>query len=808
MKKLLSILSATLIITSSCTGVIACGNNKNDNSDTTDAEQENMLSGASYITKMILAGRHENLNYNVNELLTTLITPSKVQTKIPDMYTYNGVQFTPGKDLNNYLSYLAPSLQYFNGSQADIGVYASYVMGMYDDKYYQDFVQNTNSNGVQSMSFGDSIGLTGATSVTAKDENGRTQGLNTQGLMMGLLKDTPLLSKEEARRNLAWGVQDTGALTNLLLSKGYDGVSPFVGPTASKDFEAATMSYEKTLNYAGYMFYNSVTPVAANPSFIKTGIDSIKNSVGNKITDSNYTFVKVNKTNSRKTGGQLKRSDGTTINFGAIGADIMNYASDLNIYGTSTSFLNYFNAISNTHSGSLILSQLLNYMFPIIPAWGSEADVQHQASSLFVNPLASLFDADGVKTEVSDFLKNVIGTSLTESELSTSKATDKLIKNGKGQKEQVTIGELFKPSNALVDNASSSEKATAYKPAVDNAVNVLNKLIDGYTNANANVKKSFAEEFFKYKTGLLYKAFSSLWSQTGNKEDEWNKIMNATDNYSSGVNLLKLLSDSLSDVSKNANKIFEIYDNPYYANEANEFGGKALQDFTAKDTEDYLKLLGFNGTDVGEGTILDTALNRLTTKQTGYNELLDFLGSMTNKASAKMEEPHEKYFQYLFDDQYWKMSDVNISTNESSSLGATMEFTLDYSGKGDESSTADKQLRKVDVDRKFNPYQTIKENQKAIFDESIGKWAGAISYEDATAKLSDKKSGVVLGQEQYGLSDDDLISYDGTGMNLTDVSHKYKVKWANVSNDPSTPYWVIVDIQSFNSNGQEFYNLY
>jgi hypothetical protein len=55
----------------------------------------------------------------------------------------------------------------------------------------------------------------------------------------------------------------------------------------------------------------------------------------------------------------------------------------------------------------------------------------------------------------------------------------------------------------------------------------------------------------------------------------------------------------LSDVSKNANKIFEIYDNPYYANEANEFGGKALQDFTAKDTEDYLKLLGFNGTDVG-----------------------------------------------------------------------------------------------------------------------------------------------------------------------------------------------------------------
>jgi hypothetical protein len=321
MKKLLSILSATLIITSSCTSVIACGNNKRDNSDTTDTEQENMLCGASYMTKMILAGRHENLNYNVNELLTTLITPSKVQTKIPDMYTYNGVQFTPGEDLNNYLSYLAPSLQYFNGSQADLGIYASYVMGMYDDKYYQDFVQNTNSNGAQSMSFGDSMGLTGATSVTANAVDG-----NTQGLMMGLLKDTPLLSKEESRRNLAWGVQDTGALTNLLLSKGYDGVSPFVGPTASNGFDAASMSFDKTLNYAGYMFYNSVTPVAANPSYIKSGVDSIKNSVGNKIADSNYTFEEVSQTDSRKTGGQLTSDDGETINFGAIGADIMNYA--------------------------------------------------------------------------------------------------------------------------------------------------------------------------------------------------------------------------------------------------------------------------------------------------------------------------------------------------------------------------------------------------------------------------------------------------------------------------------------------------
>jgi hypothetical protein len=155
------------------------------------------------MTKMILAGRHENLNYNVNELLTTLITPSKVQTKIPDMYTYNGVQFTPGEDLNNYLSYLAPSLQYFNGSQADLGVYASYVMGMYDDKYYQDFVQNTNSNGAQSMSFGDSMGLTGATSVTANAVEWTHTGIKYTGINDGVTKRHAVIIKRRSEKKFS-----------------------------------------------------------------------------------------------------------------------------------------------------------------------------------------------------------------------------------------------------------------------------------------------------------------------------------------------------------------------------------------------------------------------------------------------------------------------------------------------------------------------------------------------------------------------------------------------------------------------------
>jgi uncharacterized protein (DUF983 family) len=49
---------------------------------------------------------------------------------------------------------------------------------------------------------------------------------------------------------------------------------------------------------------------------------------------------------------------------------------------------------------------------------------------------------------------------------------------------------------AVVDGASSSDKATAYKPAVDNAVNVVNKLIDGYTNANARCAKSRLQKNF------------------------------------------------------------------------------------------------------------------------------------------------------------------------------------------------------------------------------------------------------------------------------------------------------------------------
>jgi hypothetical protein len=40
-----------------------------------------MLSGAEFMTKVILAGRHENLNYNVNEVLSTFMAPKMVSIK-------------------------------------------------------------------------------------------------------------------------------------------------------------------------------------------------------------------------------------------------------------------------------------------------------------------------------------------------------------------------------------------------------------------------------------------------------------------------------------------------------------------------------------------------------------------------------------------------------------------------------------------------------------------------------------------------------------------------------------------------------
>jgi hypothetical protein len=77
-----------------------------------------------------------------------------------------------------------------------------------------------------------------------------------------------------------------------------------------------------------------------------------------------------------------------------------------------------------------------------------------------------------------------------------------------------------------------------------------------------------------------------------------------------------------------------------------------------------------------------------------------------------MKDPHEKLIQYMTGDEYWKDSDVKISVKDNKQNDGKMTFTLDYNGVGDSTSNADQQTTEIDPSEKFNPYQTIIENQE------------------------------------------------------------------------------------------------
>ena len=102
---------------------------------------------------------------------------------------------------------------------------------MYGDKFYQDFFKNKRFN-----DFTDSE--------NSNDTSNPADYNAGKNLM---------LSDEITRCNLALGIQDTGALTNYFLIKGYQGGN--LSGTATGPGHAS--SAKDPTNYDGYLFYNS-----------------------------------------------------------------------------------------------------------------------------------------------------------------------------------------------------------------------------------------------------------------------------------------------------------------------------------------------------------------------------------------------------------------------------------------------------------------------------------------------------------------------------------------------------------------------
>jgi hypothetical protein len=790
MKKLLNVLGVITIVTSFSTPLVSCtGNYVPSGGNSLNDIQKKMLNGAETISKMILLGKHENLNYNVNEVLTAFLSSNMIGQSYPG-YTYDDKTFS-FDGVQDYTNSLAPMLSMYNRYNHPTGIFASYVMGMYEDDFYNTTIAS-----------GDNI---------FRDST-NTSGLNgwpLSGSLLGYNPQIKALATEPDRRDLAWAIQDTGPITNLLLAHNYAGGTPQTASGAKGGALDISIVPANNSNFGGYLFYNSNTIKASN-SPTQTIVDAWKRSkVDDFLVSDNGVTLGVKGTSVVKNGATLNwTNDGdtepTTIPFGSTAGSIVYGAKQMYISSVMSNISNYFNQIGPTGTGSYILAKLNNYIIPVIAESGAEADIQDMGVRFLIDPIRAFFDKEGLRTgndeknatDVKAILDEIDPTIVSSNpDLANVKLTDEGYAEYKRSSEAVATLTNILEYDKTGDNATKGSDLAAKYASIGQLLQSLYNALSKMSNED---KDKYGSILFNQTDGVIYTAFAKLASDlfTG---DIWNELVGVNDHYSGGINLISFLGTELSGIgSSNFKNIFDIVDK--YGQP--DSWPATLHDFATSDLAYYKKALGFNGSSFDEGSLF-SALNKLYKPSTvGYDTFMSMINAQKEKTNESMSKYHEDFLQYLTDDEYWDDSNITINTNNNKTLGGKMTFTLDYTGEGDSSSNADQQTTKYEVPENFNPYQTIADNQAAGL---TGDWK-------TTVTNADKVSGVVLGQQTdpEKWTDRALLNYDGTGMleELAPVHHQYQITWENVSNDINQPYWVITSVHSYNDDQEEFYNIY
>jgi hypothetical protein len=805
MKRLLNVLGVLTIITSFGSPLVSCSTGYVPSSDDNLNDiQKKMLNGAETISKMILLGKHENLNYNVNEVLTSFLSSNMIGQSYPG-YSYNDKAFN-FDGVQDYTTALAPMMSMYNRYNHPIGIFASYIMGMYDDDFYNTTIASKDNV------FRDSTGLDGKdpTPLLPPDPLGdnkdeEQKGKPLTGALLGYNPKLKGLSADKERKNLAWAIQDTGPVTNLLLNHNYAGGTPTTASAAKGGALDTSIISSNNSNFGGYLFYNSNTIKGKNTG-IQTTLDEWKNTtVDEFLKPTDGVTLGVKGSSMVKKGAILNwTNDGdetpTEIPFGSTAGTMIDGAKSMFTSSVMSNISGYFNEIGPTGTGSLILSKLSNYIIPVLTESGAEADIQDMGIRFLIDPLRALFDTNGLKDTAKEVLDEIDPTIIgNDANLANVKLTDigntKYVRASHASATMANIlhyeGEDDKNADNAAKGSSLADKYTSSGQLYLSLYNALSKMSD-------DEKDKFGAKLFNPTDGIIYSAFKELAKDlfTG---DIWNEIIGADNHYANGIDFLSFLGTQLSGIGKsNFKNIFDIID--IYGQEDSH--PATLHDFSASDLAFYKRKLGFNGSSFDEGSLF-SALNKLYKPGVvGYDTFMNMVNAQQRKTNEAMTKYHESFLQYLTDDNYWDDTKVTINSNNNKTLGGKMSFTLDYTGSGDSTSNADQQTSKYDVPDNFNPYQTIVENQSAMLKDD---W-------ETNVANANKLSGVVLGKEAdpKKWTDQALLKYDGTGMleNLAPVHHQYKVTWENISTDINQPFWVITSLHSYNDEGQEFYNIY
>ncbi|WP_339034022.1 lipoprotein [Spiroplasma endosymbiont of Cantharis rufa] len=758
MKKLLNILASATLIGSTATSAIACGNGGGpkppvDPEIPVDPEknnlQEEMLRGAEFISRLIVGGRHENLNYNINEILSIFLTPTPTALNMPTSYKYNNQSINMSTNISRFKNYLAPSLNYYNGDNY-AGMYASYIMGMYENSFYNTMI-NGDDNDINY--FKDTFSKSGNQGYNKSDNN-------AMGYAAGLGKNINL-SKDEQRKNLAWGIQDTGALSNYLLNLGFDGANPTDtnGTTSPK-----TSAKEKTgTNGGGYAWYNSIlmnngakkSTDYNEGSIIKTGIPLTKG--------------KLQGTDFKKADNELKSSI-KGIYFNSTGALITKVAGEQNINGFISLFASMLENISDTKNGALILSEFMNILFPLITD-GSFMSTQSIMQKVGMSLITGVWDG----------IKKIDNSLIYDDEDLLNKISELDKVPGSGILDTVKLSNFYAVAKRDKDEQGTNAKDIIY---------IIEELIKLYEKSENKV--DFNEKFFIKQNSPFYKAYESIMQYIGT--DNWNKSI-IGENNDGGINLLNFAKGAYSMmIDRETIYKFETIIEEF----KNE---KSFRDLTNVQKNRYLDLIGWSEDGYKKGELGARMYNAFTNKEViGQKDFSDFFAGFKDYVSNAMGKVHEPVLKYLVDDKYWKVNDFTINTTSNTQKAGKMEFTLDYTGNGDVTSNASQQTKKVEVGNKFNPYQTIANYQSDIINE-LG---------DILDPEKIKNSGKILGLQQGVIKEENLVNYDGLGnyQDYEPVKNSYKIVWENISNNENSPYWIITSIRSFNANGQEFYNIY
>ncbi|AOG61094.1 hypothetical protein SHELI_v1c11470 [Spiroplasma helicoides] len=793
MKKLIYFLASLTFTSQSLFSVISCSCSTTKNEDEVEQNglydpkapdfsidpsltdmQNQMKTGAEMISRMIIASRHENLNFNVNEILSSYLSPYSSEMNMPTSYTYNGRNVNLSELISRYKNLLAPQIEKINlGNFA--GVYSSYVMGMYDDGFYQKFVDKGY--------FEDGFNENGDTGFNKYLFN--SYDFNEVGLLMGLDKNLNL-SDDENRRNLAWGIQDNGALSNYLLEKGFDGGYPGGSNGTSTPYIPAPRDGSiGGTNGAGYLFYNSV--LASGKSKLND-FKEFNKSIKDKIKGASYDSADL------VNGDYSSTIDG--VSFNQTGSLMAMTAGALNLKGYINKFVALRENIAESDFGAESLLTFANFLTPMLSKMSTYTDlvIQGAVSSLLYNAQAAINQIQNDESG-KDIKKFLLSNGFSEKTL-----TDKI-----NIRESIAVNDLMNPSpeNVSIGNLYKTKDNDLVNDSLTNLSRVaqfLKELSELHSKLSPELKNEFLNKVLKTSDTPFGKSYqliinpkvTGLLDLGGLTQEGWEECMG--NDGTKGANLLSLLSKAYAGLAKK--EVKDIVEKTIL-----NYKDRVLTDLNRSQKNTLLEALGYDFAEkkYKEDSFLKGYYDLLTDKSvSGVDELNNLFVDLKKGINESIAPVHERATQYINNKEYWNTRDIKMGATSPTEVNGTIEFTLEYKGAGDSDSNADQQTKKVEVPKNFNPYQTIVENQKDF-----------ANTEKLKSKIDTSKvSGVVLGKEQLNMSEEDIMKYDGLGENYKDVKHQYKVVWKNVSNDVENPYWVIVDLKSFNQDGEQFYNIY